>query len=652
MSLQTKVFTYGSLSSKVFKYYALELTLTENSVSQDNNTSEIAYTLKLKTGANNQFSGIFNCVLKLNGSQVASAEKQQMFAYNKTFTLLSGTTTVVHGSDGSLNMPIAVVVDTAESNSYSPDDVTIDWSWELTTIPRASSITSAAAVTLGNACNVKWTPNSKSFRYKLKFTIGSWKYTTGAIHPNKTSAYTYTGYKLPLDIANQIPDNTKGTVNVTLYTYPDSSCEKNIGTDSKEFTVTVPNNADTQPTVTMKLTPVSPENFAGLYVQKLSKVKATALSATAQYGAEIKSTYLSVESKNYPDPYQSSVLENAGEIEIKGYAKDTRGIIGTEKQEIQVLPYYTPKLTANAYRCTSDGEPADNGEYLRIKATRDYAPVMFKNVQKNFCEIKYSYKAETATDWTDEKIILAANVTENTVVTGPLLNATFRKDTAYTVRIIAIDTAGKKSPPVTVNIPSERVFRHKRAGGKGMGLGGYCEEDDLLDVHWNLHVRKDLKVDGSLSVGGKSLLDRIYPVGSIYMSVTACKPGELFGGTWVQLKDRFLLAAGDTYAGGKTGGEAEVKLEVKHMPSHTHKPTTAASPDPDYPYAFQTITAVASSHTSRQTVAKGSDYYANVGTPDNANYISAVSATAATGDGLAHNNMPPYLTVYMYKRTA
>ena len=263
MSLQTKVFTYGSLSSQVFKYYALELTLTENSVSQDNNTSEIAYTLKLKTGANNQFDGIFNCVLKLNGSQVASAEKKQKFAYNKTFTLLSGTTTVTHGTAGSLNMPIAVVVDTAESNPYSPDDVTINWSWALTTIPRASSITSAAAVTLGNTCSVTWTPNSKSFRYKLKFVIGSWKHTTGAIHPNKISAFTYTGYTLPLDIAEQITDKTQAAVTVTLYTYPDSSCEKNIGKDEKIFTVTVPNNADTQPTVTMELTPVSPENFAG-----------------------------------------------------------------------------------------------------------------------------------------------------------------------------------------------------------------------------------------------------------------------------------------------------------------------------------------------------------------------------------------------------
>ena len=54
----------------------------------------------------------------------------------------------------------------------------------------------------------------------------------------------------------------------------------------------------------------------------------------------------------------------------------------------------------------------------------------------------------------------------------------------------------------------------------------------------------------------RGVIGMIYPVGSIYMSVNATSPASLFGGTWEQLKDRFLLAAGDTYAAGSTGGEA------------------------------------------------------------------------------------------------
>ena len=62
----------------------------------------------------------------------------------------------------------------------------------------------------------------------------------------------------------------------------------------------------------------------------------------------------------------------------------------------------------------------------------------------------------------------------------------------------------------------------------------------------------------------------IYPVGAIYMSVSSTSPASLFGGTWEQIQNRFLLAAGDTYAAGKTGGEATHTLTVEEMPAHNH----------------------------------------------------------------------------------
>ena len=66
----------------------------------------------------------------------------------------------------------------------------------------------------------------------------------------------------------------------------------------------------------------------------------------------------------------------------------------------------------------------------------------------------------------------------------------------------------------------------------------------------------------------KSVIDMVYPVGAIYMSVNSTNPGNLFGGTWERIKDRFLLAAGDTYAAGSTGGEAKHALSVDELPEH------------------------------------------------------------------------------------
>lgn len=72
------------------------------------------------------------------------------------------------------------------------------------------------------------------------------------------------------------------------------------------------------------------------------------------------------------------------------------------------------------------------------------------------------------------------------------------------------------------------------------------------------------------SSGETLMLDNVWPVGSIYMSVNSTNPGTLFGGTWQQIKDRFLLACGSTYANGATGGEATHALTVNEMPTHKH----------------------------------------------------------------------------------
>ena len=69
---------------------------------------------------------------------------------------------------------------------------------------------------------------------------------------------------------------------------------------------------------------------------------------------------------------------------------------------------------------------------------------------------------------------------------------------------------------------------------------------------------------------GAPLLNLVYPVGSIYWSSNNTNPGTLFGGTWTQIKDKFILAAGDSYSNGATGGAATVTLTVSNMPSHTH----------------------------------------------------------------------------------
>ena len=133
--------------------------------------------------------------------------------------------------------------------------------------------------------------------------------------------------------------------------------------------------------------------------------------------------------------------------------------------------------------------------------------------------------------------------------------------------------------------------------------------------------------------------NKIYPIGSIYMSINETNPSVLFGGEWERIKDTFLLASGDTYGGGSTGGEATHTLTTDEMPSHTHTQNAHT----------HTIGSLARYAATGKSVAAVGDGYGNF---QNYHTGSTTATNQNTGGGQAHNNMPPYLTVYIWKRTA
>lgn len=392
--------------------------------------------------------------------------------------------------------------------------VTIYWKWgvnspwggfvkpsgsftaDLTAIPRASAITSASAVTLGNACGVKWTPHSASFYYKLKFQISDWSYTTSAIHPNTTAAYTYSGYKIPVDVASKIATNT-GTMTVTLYTYSDSACTKQIGSaDSETFTVTVP---QLLPDVTVTAEPFSSLSsaFDGLYIQGKTKVRAT-VTAKEQYGAAITKRLVKIEGKTYDldDGNISDYLSKYGSLTITGYATDARENTGHKDITINVLPYSKPLLlNVVAGRCDSSGNMKDNGSYLLIKAKRSYYDVG----GKNRCEIKYRYKLLSADSYSEWVTILAKDSLESDeVITAPLMGGNLSIKSTYEVEVRATDDIGEYASTI-IKIPTDKIFCHR--GWNSISYGGYIEEDNTFAItgEMKFKVKNEQWVDLGLS---------------------------------------------------------------------------------------------------------------------------------------------------------
>ena len=361
----------------------------------------------------------------------------------------------------------------------------------LTTIPRKSEITSAAAVNLGEACSVRWTPLSAGFQYKLKFSLGGWSHTTDYINPNTTAPYTYTGYTIPMDAANQFPSATSGTMTVTLYTYNGST---SVGESSAAtFNVTVPENEDTRPTVTNLVLTAVDSPFAGVFVQGNSKVRAV-FNGTGKYGANITSSKMTVEGRSYSAEHTSDYIGGYGNIKVTIAVTDTRGVTGTAEGTIYVCAYSKPQVKVSVcQRCDANGNADDSGTYLVINASRIYSKVV-SGTQHNFCTLRYRYAKQGETlpnTWTP---LLVAGNSNDSVQTGALLGS-LAKDAIYIGEVGVIDTIGNTSE-TSYTILTEAVFMHEKAGGKGLGLGMYCTADNRLDVAWDAHFHGKVMVDG------------------------------------------------------------------------------------------------------------------------------------------------------------
>lgn len=129
------------------------------------------------------------------------------------------------------------------------------------------------------------------------------------------------------------------------------------------------------------------------------------------------------------------------------------------------------------------------------------------------------------------------------------------------------------------------------------------------------------------TAGSNFVLDNVYPVGAVYMSMNSTNPGTLFGGTWEQVQGKFLLGVSNAYPAGSSGGESEHTLTTAEIPDHAHS----------FKYTGQA--EAIGVNAIRLYQAESNQYNA---------YSGGQSSNCG---GQAHNNMPPYLSVYIWYRT-
>lgn len=542
----------------------------------------------------------------------------------KTYNTVGGavskySVTVDHQEDGS--GPISVYANLGvyvNSTSGEAGRIMQTEELELPRIPRVSTLT-AAGVELGQEMTITLARAAEGFVDTVTWSCGS---QSGTIA--EQTALTQLQWTPPLELAAQAPEDTKVAVVLTVTSFLEGT---QVGSKDVAVQCTIPESVVPTLAVTVEDRMGYLSKFGG-YVQNQSQARVMTEAAGA-YGSTIRSTKAQCGALSAAGADVSFVLGQSGNVAVTVTVTDSRGRSASYETAITVLPYRMPQVTiSQAYRCDETGSPKPDGTWLKVVFDGSVTALAGNGATyRGICSVHNGDTIRT--------VLLSDYTGQQTVTQGSFL-LTAGVDTAYDCRVSVQDdfhTVTSVDMLVSVAFALMDFCRDTKAVGIGMRAKNAGKLSIGLDTDMDEHSIGNLAdPEEDQDAATKAYVDReigsidVFPVGYVYISGDSTSPAELFGGTWVRLKDVFLLAAGDTYQAMTAGGEAEHTLTENEMPSHAHASG----------HGWNNV----SSGSGLQVLSN--NYYENDSLSGN--------ITSYAGGGKAHNNMPPYLAVYMWGR--
>ena len=581
--------TSGSFQTTAYEGARLQFDWTLKSQSAANNQSVIAWTLK---GAGIQsgywyMAGPFKCVI--NGTTVyQSSERIKLY----TGTVVSsGELAIGHDTNGTKSFSAY-----AECAIYVKNvNCKGSGSWSLPDIGRASQPslntwpTNSPNFNIGDTIVVHMNRKSTVFTHTVVLKLGSYSYTIGTGVTDNISLDTD---RIASSLYAQMPYSNEMAGEIAVTTYSGSTV---IGTSSCAIIAHVVNSNPTFD-VTYEDSNSKTVSITGnnqYIIRNNSTLKISVSNAQALNSATLKTITAVVNGNAVTGTLNGSTgVINAGTVNTSRDTKiavkltDSRGNEGVKEVTVSVYDWTLPSAI------------------IKLNRKNNYYSESILNVNANYASI--GGKNSITIKYRTKKVANSTYSTYTTIQNNTDTNFTADNEYEWNVQVNVADRLGNATYNLVLprGIPIVYVDTQKNSFG----------------------VNCFPKNGKSLEINGKTVFDMVYPVGSVYMSVNATSPATMFGGTWVQLKDKFLLGAGDTYKAGATGGEATHVLTVDEMPRHNHSLDNLNASGSATPYM-----------TVQAQEKKG--YGGNV-------------QTFFTGGGQAHNNMPPYIVVYIWQRTA
>lgn len=568
---------------------------------------------------------IGSCVIKgrvkINGTTVASfspgTSAGAQANVGTSFVAITGGTlgsaVVSHNTDGSGSFTLTL--DEAENPgtftgffgykdaSYkvgiaTPSNKTVN----LTTRPRVSTV-SATDAYIGENVTITLSRYNSDFTHTVKVSCAG---NTETLVTKSSTYPTLTWTPALATYAPLITNAMSATATVTCETYNGDTL---VGQSTATCTLTL-KAADVAPSVSLATAdPTGNLTTYGKYVVSKSKITATS-TPTLAYGASLVSTVISANGAQYnASPATTDFILSASNTTVSVTITDSRGQTATATATIQIYDYAAPQIISMAaHRCNSDGTDNNAGAYFKVA----YSIVITALGNNNSKTLKVKYKKRSASTYTETSFT-------PTAYTETSATSAIAADTNATYDIVVELTDDFGTASVSLVLPTASTRMNWGAGENGgVAIGKVSEHD------------KTLEIADDWAVKSKGIVDLIYPVGAIYMSVNSTSPATLFGGTWAAIEDTFLLSAGSTYTAGDTGGEATHTLTKDELPAENLG-----------------INAGTNWLGYRNTNASTGNGIAGLGAK-----AGTAIKTDNMGSGQAHNNMPPYLVVYVWKRTA
>lgn len=581
--------TSGTFKTSAYEGACLQFDWTLKTQSTANNQSVISWTLKgagIKSGYW-YMAGPFKCVI--NGTTVYQSSTR-IKLYTGT-VVASGELAIGHDNNGakSFSAYAECAIYTSAVNCKGSGN------WSLPDIGRASQPSlntwpnNSPNFNIGDTIVVHMNRKSTVFTHTVVLKLGSYSYTIGTGVMDNISLDTDI---IASSLYAQMPNSNSMTGEIAVTTY---SGDTVIGTSSCAIIAHVVNS---NPTFDVSYEDSNSETVAitennQYIIRNNSTLKISVSNAQALNRATLKSITAVVNGNVYTGTLSGTtgtinvgVVNVSHDTEVTVKLTDSRGNEGIREITVLVYDWTLPSAI------------------IKLNRKSNYYSESILNVNANYSSI--GGKNEVTIKYRTKKVANSTYSTYTAIQNNSDANFTADNEYEWNVQVNVADKLGS----TTYNLLLPRGIPIAYVDTKKNSFGVNCFP----------------KNEKSLEINGKTVFDMVYPVGSVYVSVNSTSPATLFGGTWVQIKDKFLLSAGDTYKAGATGGEATHVLTVDEMPRHNHSIDNLNASGSKTPYM-----------TVQAQEKKG--YGGNV-------------QTFFTGGGQAHNNMPPYIVVYIWQRTA